>query len=733
MVRFRTQLKMLNGAPTVHVNDHPLFLNAPYLQKAPHATFSPAATGVYLIHDGPISVARNGTPSVEDCVQKVQALLDAEPDAFAMVRSFPPAPGWWLDENPDDVMQFDCDVTRYDGYDNFRDSSWGSAAWLAAAAGWYEEWCRALHQRFGGRIIGYQFGMGSCGENNPIGACTHDGRWFCHDFSPAMHRYFHSWLRAAYKTDDALRDAWSDDSVSLDTAEIPGREERLRTDWFTFRDPLRRQVPDYYEALADRIQGCVIAFCEAVKRGTNGESLAGSHLGAFMDNGFHGYLYHQTCINKVARALEHPAVDTFTSPASYENRDPGGDATSMMPAGSYGLHGKLIFQDQDTRTCIVPDEYRENFTLGRIAADMRETEGVLKRDFSHMLIRGYGLWWHAMVPGMYDHPDISACIAKLSTIAKKSLHFPRGTADGIAMVVDEESNFHQQCANRLIFPMLYYQRQRYWSRAGTAWDVFLHNDLTHPRMPDAQLYFFLNTFYLTDGEIEAIEQKVKRGGATVIWTYAPGIQSAAGLSLERVERLTGFRLRSADVEALPRITFTNFEHPYVGYRRPVAGDQYMHGAMQPIFFGTGPMGNDERERVVGPIIYVDDPDAVVLGELDSLQKPGFCVKQMEDWTSVFVAAPMLNQYVLRNIAAAAGVHIYSDSDDVILPGRSFIMIHARKAGTKTIRLPGPSNVFECYDEREVGRNITEIRDTLDRHDTRLYFVGDIDAYHKAPA
>ena len=68
----------------------------------------------------------------------------------------------------------------------------------------------------------------------------------------------------------------------------------------------------------------------------------------------------------------------------------------------------------------------------------------------------------------------------------------------------------------------------------------------------------------------------------------------------------------------------------------------------------------------GPLIHVDDPDAEVLGTLDPLEAPGFCVKRFDDWTSVFVSAPMLNEHILRNIARAAGVHVYADQGDLVL-------------------------------------------------------------------
>jgi len=720
-----------NGAPALAVNGKPVFLSAPYLAKARYRDFEASAPEVYLLHDHAFVVPQNGEPEVRTVVEQIDALLGQDPDAVVIIRSFPPAPTWWLDQHPDEEMRFDVDVREYPGYEDCRDASWASEEWLDAVEGWYHAWCGELHRRYGGRIVGHQFGMGSCGENNPIGACASDGRWFCSDFSPAMHTYFQGWLKARYGTDAALREAWGEHGGTLATASVPTRLERLRTDWFTFRDPRKAKVADYYRAFAERIEQIVIRICEAIKRATDGHCVAGSHLGGILDNGFHGYLYHQACINSVRNALRHPAVDLFTSPASYENRVPGGDATSMMPVGSYVLHGKLVFQDQDTRTSVLPPGYREGFTLGRIAADIRESVEVLKRDVAHAVIHGYGLFWHAMVPGMYDHPQIGTCIARLSEIGRRSLRVPRGIAEGVAIIVDEESAFHQQCANRILYPMLYYQRQHCWNRSGVAWNLFLHNDLEHPRMPDHKVYYFLNTFYLTDEEVVAIEKKVKRSNAIVIWTYAPGIQSPAGLCLERAERLTGFRLKAVDVEALPRITLTDFHHPYVRYQPPGRGDRYLYGAVQPMSFGTGPMGNDERERILGPLIYVDDSDATVLGELDALQVPGFCVKKMDGWTSVFCSAPMLNAYLLRNIARTAGVHVYSESNDVVLPGKSFVMLHAQAGGEKALRLPAPADVLECYDDHVVGRGITEIRETLPEYGTRIYFCGALDAYQRS--
>lgn len=718
----QAEVRMHLGTPTLFVDDRPRFLNAPYLAKAPYEDFATAGTGIYLLHDHQFDVSPDGNADATAVSHLIESLLEKEPSSLIITRSFPPVPGWWLDAHPDEALKFDTPTITGQGYREFRDVSWGSDLWLAQACKWYQQWCSELEKRFAGNVIGHQFGMGAHGENGQIGAPVGDGRWLCGDFSPAMLKWFRSWLATQYDSDKALQRAWSDDSVTLATATVPGRLQRLQKDWLTFRSPLRRHVADYYQSFATRVEHVVITLCRTIKNATGGRCITGSHLGTFMDNGYHGMLYHSlsTCI--MHQALKDPAVDLFTSPSSYENRGPGGDANSMMPAGSIALHGKLIFQDQDTLTSTLPAGYYENHTLSNIGKDLDESTELLKRDFGHMLVRGYGLWWHPLVKGMYSDAAIQKCIAKLSQIGTDSLDLPAGQHPGVAMIVDEHSGFHQACVNRLFYPMLYYQRQYCWGQSGVPWNVYLHDDLSHPQFQKHQAYYFLNTFYLTDDEVAAIQNHLQGSGATAIWTYAPGIQSPSGMSLKRTEHLTGFRLKSADVEALPVITLTDFSHPYVQFTTEGLDNLYALGGKQQVGFGTGPKLDDERQYALGPLIYVDDPQAHVLGELGVLREPGFAVKQMDGWTSVFVAAPMLDTFLLRNIARASGVHVYSETNDIILPGKSHIMLHATRTGQKQINLPYTAKVTECYEGRSLGKHISSIVEHVQKHQTRLYRI-----------
>lgn len=231
--RFRAAIASVQGQPALVVNGEPRFLQAPFLFKAPYDTFAAARCGLYMISDPPFPLHPDGTVGTADIEREADAVLAREPDALLVLRTCLMAPDWWMDANPDDVMRFDRDLTRYEGLSyhfggGFRDASYGSDRWLELLKRGYEQVCARLHERYGGRVILYQFGMGTCGENHPIGACAPDGRWFCADFSPAMTACFRRWLRAKYGTDAALRAGWSMPGVTLDTAAVPPREDRAR-------------------------------------------------------------------------------------------------------------------------------------------------------------------------------------------------------------------------------------------------------------------------------------------------------------------------------------------------------------------------------------------------------------------------------------------------------------------------------------------------------------------------
>ncbi len=99
------------------------------------------------------------------------------------------------------------------------------------------------------------------------------GEWFYPAFEfepdtgPAMTSHFRNWLREKYHTDEALRLAWNDESVSIAEAEVPDLEKRHKTASRMFRDPQHeRQTIDYYQCHQAVMAETPLYFCKIAKQ-----------------------------------------------------------------------------------------------------------------------------------------------------------------------------------------------------------------------------------------------------------------------------------------------------------------------------------------------------------------------------------------------------------------------------------------------------------------------------------
>jgi hypothetical protein len=79
--------------------------------------------------------------------------------------------------------------------------------------------------------------------------------------------------------------------------------------------------------------------------------------------------------------------------------------------------------------------------------------------------------------------------------------------------------------------------------------------------------------------------------------------------------------------------------------------------------------------------------------------------------------------LLRELARYAGVHIYSEAEDVLYADRHFVALHTVRSGAKTIRLPHAADVWELYADRQVASSVTEFTDTMEAGNTHLYYYG----------
>jgi len=99
---------------------------------------------------------------------------------------------------------------------------------------------------------------------------------------------------------------------------------------------------------------------------------------------------------------------------------------------------------------------------------------------------------------------------------------------------------------------------------------------------------------------------------------------------------------------------------------------------------------------------------VVLGELDSIHQPGLVVREGEDYTSVYCAAPYLHKSLLRRIGRDCGAHIYLDTDDLVHASRELLLVNARRDGRKEFHWPCKAEtVIDLYAGETVAENTVE--------------------------
>jgi hypothetical protein len=129
-------------------------------------------------------------------------------------------------------------------------------------------------------------------------------------------------------------------------------------------------------------------------------------------------------------------------------------------------------------------------------------------------------------------------------------------------------------------------------------------------------------------------------------------------------------------------------------------------------FGTG--------AAIGPVFFVADPRAVVLGRLRDGGQPAFAARDHGTWRSVYLSMLNFGPALLRNLARFAGAHVWIDSDDVLFANRSMLCLHTASAGEKVIRLPRPAAVTDLGSGEASSGTVAELRFTSPAYRTRVW-------------
>lgn len=605
--------------------------------------------------------------------RRIRAIIEANPNARIFPRCKLNPPRWWLAEHPDHI------VVNADG-------SPGEQASLASRA-WEETYERMLRDLirhmeasdYAGHIIGY----------HPAGGRASEWYWWGQngqtDFSPVAIERWREWLRERYAGDvAALREAWGRPDATFEAAAPPSPAEREAMQHGIFRDPVQaRNVIDYRRFMSEMVARNIIRSCRIVKEETAGRKIAGVFYGYSL------YSIRQCGFQGLAQVLAAPEVDFLCSPTAYDHRR-GGDPGSFVSAyhGSYRLHGKLFFDEVDTRTHLFPghEAYRTE--------TLDETLAVVQRAVGHSLTRGTSLWWFLLAGNATFHQaEVMDEIARLKSACDEALEVDREPVTEVAVFVDEPSMHCSSAADYQVIRGYLRATVDELARMGAPYDLYLLSDIADERLPAYRLYVFLNAWAVDEATRAAIDAQVRRDGRTAVWVYAPGYVRERGFSEEAMAELTGIALR-AHGEAAPADLAVTATHPITG-----SAPEMLHWPFE-----------------IAPAFSVEEPQATVLGTVAG--RPALAVREFADWRSVYSLTP-LRRELLHGLCEYAGVHVYSDTYDTFFANRAWAMLHTAEAGEKRIELPAPAAVTELVTGRSLGR-VSAIEETLPAGVTRIY-------------
>ena len=674
------RLKKLHGVPTLFLNNRPVFstfstqstCSLPLFIKH-HRIFHAGnwnLTHLYYIPDW-----RGNQPDFNALDAYAAALLEGNPDAHILLKvNLRGSQGNYARNHPEECVVFDNGGTR-------GNCSLASTAWREYITRFITQMIEHIKSSpYADRIIGCCVSEGEEGQwlhywgvtdPNVPGAFS--------DYSLPMKRYFRKYLKEKYGSVKKLRAAWNNPDVTFETAEIPDHASRVAHDCGFLRDPVkRRAVIDYAEALSEVVVEGMEHFAKLVKEKTDGRWLTGALYGHILDVGMY-MLAEQGGGLAERKALQMPHMDIFMGPLQYrkEFRDLGGVGSYDTPSPhSCTLHDKIWVNENDLRTHLT-------FPAG-YAYSVRATsqlDQVLAREIGKAICSRAGFYLLAM--GMednhhwYDDPETITTLRELNALAQATASDDRSGRSAIAVFTDDNSVMYMRQLRHLykedsLMRYAVIQREAI-ARIGAPFDEYMQSDLENPALPKYKFYIFLNPIHLTPGEKSKLKSLAKDPTIRILFLFAPGIATEAGLSLQTANELTGMNFT---LDATPRKSIIELKQSFGN-----AKSGTIYGWKDETFAPTPVPETYDRLLAVFP--GTDTPAAVTRGNI------------------AFTTLGVLPVELLRHIAVEAGVEIRSKNNIAVFECASYMAIHSSDSrGDFCLKAPKGRKIRQLWPTEE---------------------------------
>lgn len=605
---------------------------------------------------------RKTTPyETEAMHEEIAAVLDANPDAQINIRLHVNPPYWWMRDNPDECIIYRTEAGDAPGIDDgesdrlIRNDMAGHMRVSLASEKWKKEagekvarFCDELSSSANGKhVFAVQIACGANGEWHQWGT----------DVGKPMRERFRRFLLEKYGTDDALRKAWNDPCVTIESAEFHPEIFRAADDG-AFRNPkYSRATMDAQRCNQESVVSAILYFCDIVK----------AHFPGVLTGAFYGYqtgVYEERrpigghiAMDMIYKAHEEGRIDFLCGPFCYmENRNSDGVPMQRALLESNRLHGMLWLTEMDEAPVGT-----ENFVGGDPDAT-DETIAVLRRNIFQPLLAGEGFWYydHRLIPryvpadsknpsagsiyrkhGWWERDVLMEEIAHLQDFSEKHMLCRYTPAADVllvfgmnsfycrAKVSDAEYTFHESVA-----------------RYGAAYDCIYDFDLPRAELSRYKCVIFFNVCELTP-EKRAEARRLLQGIRT-IWLYASGFSDGETLSEKNISETVGMEI--VRTEPKKKIIW------------------------------NGGAEIDVNEQVCDPVFTLSGAEnAEILARYEDGS-----VAAAKKGNDVWCGVPRFTPDIMKTLLLDAGVHRYCDSGEPVLAGYGLVALCCARGGERTL-------------------------------------------------
>lgn len=628
-------------------------------------------------------------------IERCEAVLAADPDAMIIPRINLGTPLWWLEANPSELEVLASGSTLYVDPNLNPTLPKNRPFSSICSEKWREDMGMALarmmdfinNSPYSEHIFGYLL----AGLDTEEWYHWSSGSDQLSGYSIPTRRAFQTWLKKRYRTSEGLQKAWGKPGLTFADVVVPSATERFGNPGATFRDPIaERHIIDWYLFYNNIVPETIDYFAAIIRSKT----LAPKVIGAF-----YGYMYEfrgdpEYGHNALDRYLQSDNLDFIFVTASYDNRAfASGADYARSPAYTVRLHNKLWYHDNDVTSFLAPkvmknrgmhEEGEWNTSIEHhlkvlgYTETAQETIWMYRRSMGFALCNGAYESFFDLHGGYYDHPELMAEVGRLVRLADQSKHYSRHSVSQILVISDEESCAYAGFQSKLLRSALH-DTQPTFTKMGAPIDHILVNDLDLLDPAPYRLVIFLNCYHLSAPQRQMIENKILKNKRHVVWCYTQGLFDEGGSNHTAMEQLTGFQLmRPADPTP-------------IGIQIEMADNSLLEEGT--IVGTTDP---------IGELYHVTDPHATPLGHQPNTRQVTMAQKSMGQWESIYLGTANVSPDLYRRLAIQAGVHVFNQSNDTFYANQSFVCLHADGAGSRTLRFPRQSNIYNMISGDQIS-------------------------------